>query len=95
MKVKRHFVYESPIFYYPDHNIESTRPLRVKIGDSLTKCAFAQSKIDLCVYRQVKNGDISCIIIYVDDLLITLIEEDANEMIKRLAKEYEIKNHGK
>lgn len=94
MKVKPNFVYESPIFLHHDHDIESTRPLRVKIGDSFTKSGFVQIKIDLCVYREMKNGVISCIIIYVDDLLITLIEEDANEMIKRLGKEYEIKNHG-
>lgn len=73
LKVRPHFVYESPIFLHHDHDIESTRPLRVKIGDSFTKSDFVQSKIDLCVYREMKNGVISCIIIYVDDLLITLI----------------------
>ncbi|GBM15712.1 Retrovirus-related Pol polyprotein from transposon TNT 1-94 [Araneus ventricosus] len=58
----------------------------LKIGESLIKYGFEQSKADPCLFKFANNGKPMYMIVYVDDLLIA-----GKEDIKEL-EEYELKN---
>ncbi|GBN77590.1 Retrovirus-related Pol polyprotein from transposon RE2 [Araneus ventricosus] len=70
---------------------QAARALHIRIGESLLKCGFEQSKADPCLFALVRNGNPMYIIVYVDDLLIAGKEEDLRKITKELEEEYELK----
>ncbi|GBM89165.1 Retrovirus-related Pol polyprotein from transposon TNT 1-94 [Araneus ventricosus] len=73
---------------------QAARAWHLKIGESLIKYGFEQSKADPCLFKFANNGNPMYIIVYVDDLLIAGKEEDIRKIIKELEEEYELKNLG-
>ncbi|GBM97221.1 Retrovirus-related Pol polyprotein from transposon TNT 1-94 [Araneus ventricosus] len=73
---------------------QAARAWHLKIGESLIKYGFEQSKADPCLFKFANNGNPMYIIVYVDDLLIAGKDEDIRKIIKELEEEYELKNLG-
>ncbi|GBN12713.1 Retrovirus-related Pol polyprotein from transposon TNT 1-94 [Araneus ventricosus] len=73
---------------------QAARAWHLKIGESLIKYGFEQSKADPCLFKFANNGNPIYIIVYVDDLLIAGKDEDIRKIIKELEEEYELKNLG-
>ena len=56
---------------------------------------YKQSNSDYTLFLKKKNGKITCLIIYVDDMIITRDDEDEiAELRKNLFQEFEMKDLG-
>ncbi|GBN19276.1 Copia protein [Araneus ventricosus] len=73
---------------------QAARAWHLKIGESLIKYGYEQSKADPCLFKFANNGNPMYIIVYIDDLLIAGKDEDIRKIIKELEEEYELKNLG-
>ena len=61
----------------------------------MRKYGFGQSNSDHTLFLKYRNGKITALIIYVDDMIITLNDEEETINLQRyLANEFEMKNLG-
>ena len=61
----------------------------------MKKYDYRQSNSDHTLFLKKKNGKITCLIFYVDDMIITRDdEEEIGELRKNLFKEFEMKELG-
>ena len=74
---------------------QSSRAWFGRFIEVMKKYEYKQSKSDHTLFLKKKNGKITCLIIYVDDMIITGDdEEEIAELRKNLFNEFEMKDLG-
>lgn len=74
---------------------QSGRQWFVKLDEKLKSIGFKQLGADNCVYLLQKRGDITIVIIYVDDVIIAANNSTRMSEIKRRLSSFEMKDLGK
>jgi len=74
---------------------QSGRQWNRTISNFLTKNGYKQLKSEQCIFIKENKNKLTCIIgIYVDDMIITGIENETNKIIKRIKENFKISNSG-
>lgn len=73
---------------------QAARGWHIKIAEPLKKNNFVKSTADACLFTRKEKENSAYIIVYDDDILITSENEIVKQIVKRLRKEYDLKNLG-
>jgi len=74
---------------------QAAREWNNNINETLKNIGFIRLSSEPCLYKKVKNNKIVCIVgIYVDDILITGIEEEIDKTVKLIKENYVVTDVG-